>query len=57
MAGQLIPPPEMDEGETKATTPQQRIVTWLELLGLCEQFLLDGLRRRVGPEGDVRSAY
>jgi hypothetical protein len=30
---------------------------WLDLMGTWEQFLLAGLRRDIGPEGDPRAAY
>ncbi|MGA2064034.1 MAG: hypothetical protein ABSG86_03650 [Thermoguttaceae bacterium] len=30
---------------------------WLDLMGTCEQFLLAGLRREIGPDGDLREAY
>lgn len=30
---------------------------WFDLLDTCEQFLLAGLRERIGPEGDLKAAY
>jgi hypothetical protein len=39
------------------TTPEQRIAIWLELLDANEQFLLAGLRRETGPDGDLKAAY
>jgi hypothetical protein len=30
---------------------------WLDLMGACEQFLLAGLRREIGPAGDLCAAY
>ena len=45
------PPPH---SETSAT---QRLVAWCDLMNTCEQFLLAGLRRKIGPEGDIQAAY
>jgi hypothetical protein len=39
------------------TTPEQRLALWADLVDVCEQLLLAGLRREVGSEGDVWSAY
>ncbi len=30
---------------------------WVDLMNACEQFLLAGLRREIGPEGDLKAAY
>ena len=30
---------------------------WFDLMETCEQLLLAGFRRKVGPEGDLSSAY
>jgi hypothetical protein len=38
-------------------TAEQRIALWADLFDACEQFLLAGLARKVGPCGDVRQAY
>ena len=38
-------------------TPEQCVRMWLDLMGTCEQFLLAGLRREIGPDGDLRKAY
>jgi hypothetical protein len=45
--------PEVPEG----LTAEQRIALWVDLLDACDEFLLAGLRREVGPEGDVEEAY
>ncbi len=55
--GQLIPPPELSPPPTRATSPTERIVAWCDLMNTCEAFLLAGLRRKIGPDGDIRSAY
>lgn len=41
----------------QGATPQQCIRMWLDLMDACEQFLLAGLRREIGPDGDLRAAY
>jgi hypothetical protein len=38
-------------------TAEQRIALWVDLLDACDEFLLAGVRREVGPEGDVKEAY
>ena len=38
-------------------TPTQRIAIWLDLLDASEKFLLAGLRREIGPDGDLKAAY
>jgi hypothetical protein len=45
--------PRMPEG----ATPQQCIATWLDLMEACEQLVLAGLRREIGPHGNLRAAY
>lgn len=38
-------------------TLQQRIVLWLDLMEACDQLVLAGLRREIGPHGDLGAAY
>jgi hypothetical protein len=38
-------------------TPGQRIEQWADLVDSCEVVLMAGLRRKVGPGGDVEAAY
>ena len=57
MAGQLIPPPELAPPIPEDATPEQCIAMWLDLTSACEQFLLAGLRREIGPDGDLQAAY
>lgn len=45
--------PSVPEG----ATPQQCIQMWLDLMDACDQLLLAGLRREIGPEGDLQAAY
>ena len=57
MAGQLIPPAELAPPIPEDATPEQCIALWVDLMNACEQFLLAGLRREIGPDGDLRAAY
>lgn len=57
MAGQLIPPSELAPPAPDHLTPTQRIALWMGVMNVCEQFLLAGLRREIGPNGDLRAAY
>jgi len=52
MAPAELAPPVPDH-----TTPQQRISLWLDLMAACDQLVLAGLRREIGPSGDLRAAY
>ena len=56
MASPLISPPEL-ASVPKSATPQQCIAAWVDLTDACEQFLLAGLRREIGPDGDLKAAY
>jgi hypothetical protein len=49
---------------TMGTTSQARrrpsatsVLRWMDLMETSEQFLLAGLRRRIGPDGDLNQAY
>lgn len=44
-------------GTIAAEAATERIRQWLDVMGTCEQFLLAGLRREIGPGGDLRAAY
>ncbi len=57
MAGQLIPPPDLAPSVPKDCTPQQCIALWLDLMRTADKLLMAGLRREVGPEGDIQAAY
>jgi len=57
MAKELIPPPELAPPTYDHLTATQRIAVWMGVMNLCEQFLLAGLRREIGPDGDLRAAY
>jgi hypothetical protein len=57
MAKPLISPPEQAPSLPPGLTREQRIEVWLDWLDTCDEFLLAGLRRQVGPDGDLREAY
>ena len=57
MAGSLVSPPELTPSVPPSATPQQCIAMWADLTAACDQFLLAGLRRELGPSGDVAAAY
>jgi hypothetical protein len=50
-------PPDLSPSLPPHATPQQGVAAYLDLLDACEQFLLAGLRREIGPDGDLRAAY
>jgi len=57
MAGQLIPPPELAPELPRNLTSQQYVELWVDLMNTCEKLLLAGLRREIGPDGDLMAAY
>jgi len=57
MANRLIPPPELAPSIPQGLSASRCIELWADWLDTCEEFLLAGLRRQVGPDGDVRAAY
>ncbi|MBI3467394.1 MAG: hypothetical protein HY000_30665 [Planctomycetes bacterium] len=57
MTGRLIPPPELAPTVPAGLTPEQRIMLWVDLMNASEQFLLAGLRHKIGPDGDLKAAY
>jgi hypothetical protein len=42
---------------SRPANPGQYIAAWADLTDACEQFLLAGLRREIGPDGDLKAAY
>jgi hypothetical protein len=54
---QLIPPPDVAPPSVKHLPLAKRIELWANLVDSCEVFLLAGLRSRVGPGGDLQTAY
>jgi hypothetical protein len=57
MANQLIPTPGIEPSIHPDLTPDQCVALWGNVLDANEALLLAGLRRQVGPEGDLRQAY
>lgn len=53
----LIPPPGLEPTLPQNTSPDQRIAAWIDLMDATNELLLAGLRREVGPDGDLREAY
>jgi hypothetical protein len=57
MARELLPPPELAPPIPHDTTPEERFLIWVDLMRACDAFLLAGLRREIGPAGDLEAAY
>jgi hypothetical protein len=57
MANPLVSPPDLSPPLPKSATPRQCITVWLDLMNVCEKLLLAGLRREIGPEGDLKAAH
>ena len=57
MAGQLIPPPELDPPVRSGSAPQHRMAQWIEVTDAAEVFFLAGLRRRAKSDADLRELY
>ncbi len=53
----LIPPLGMEPTLPKNISLDQRIAVWIDLMDTADELLLAGLRREVGPDGDLREAY
>lgn len=52
-----LPAPDLAPSIPEGVTPQQCVQMWLDLMNACEQLLLAGLRREIGPDGDLKAAY
>ena len=57
MTSPATPPLDLAPSVPDGATPEQCVAMWLDLLDACDQFLLAGLRREIGPEGDLPAAY
>ncbi len=57
MTNRLIPPPELAPSTLEGSSKSRGIELWADWLDTCDEFLLAGLRRRVGPGGNVGAAY
>jgi hypothetical protein len=47
---------ELSPSVPKSATPEQCIAAWVDLMNACNQFLLAGLQREIGPDGDLKAA-
>jgi hypothetical protein len=57
MSNTFLSPAALAPGALAHLSPEQRIALWADLLDTCDQFLLAGLRRKIGPDGDLEAAY
>ena len=58
MRDELIPPPDLAPPPIPDSTSfQERLDLWVDLMNACERFLLAGLRREIGPDGDLNAAH
>jgi hypothetical protein len=57
MANRPVPEPDLAPPPLEGLTPEQCIALWVDLMDVCDELLLAGLRREVGPDGDVQAAY
>jgi hypothetical protein len=57
MPNSLIPPPELAPFLPQGLSKSRCIELWAEWMDTCDEILLAGLRRQVGPDGDLRAAY
>lgn len=57
MAAQLLDPCNLCAPVAREATREECLRAWVDLMETCEQFLLAGLRREIGPDGDLRAAY
>lgn len=49
--------PTTTPAEPRRHTREQNIALWADLMDACEAFLLAGLRRKIGPDGDLNAAH
>lgn len=45
------------EQPSPTSQPAERIARWLDLMRTTDKLLLAGLRRKIGPSGDLAAAY
>jgi hypothetical protein len=57
MANQLIPPLGLESSVPDSLTMEERAALWFDSMSTALDFLLAGLRREIGPNGDLRAAY
>lgn len=49
-------PADLSPPSTISLTPVQRIRVWLDLMEFTDELFLAGMRRRIGPDGDLQEA-
>ena len=57
MVDQLLPPAEIAPTDLSDLTPSERAAVWFDMLDAGYKLVLAGLRREIGPEGDLDAAY
>jgi hypothetical protein len=57
MSNQLIPPPGLEPPMPDRLTHGQLFQLWIDVMDTGEALLLAGLRRQIGPDGDLQAAY
>jgi len=57
MAHECPAPEDLRPRVPDRATPADCVAMWVDLMNACEQFLLAGLRREIGPQGDLHAAY
>lgn len=57
MKSQLIPPPELAPPSIKHLPPAMKVALWGQMVDEGDQMVMAGLRRKVGPHGDVHAAF
>ncbi len=57
MKNQLIPPPELAPPSIGHLSVEERILLWAQMVDEGDQLVLAGLRRQIGPDGDVAAAF
>ena len=57
MKNQLIPPPELAPPSIRHLEPKQKVALWAQMVDEGDQLVMAGLRRRIGPAGDVHAAF
>ncbi len=57
MAGQLIAPPGLEPSLPPGLTTQEKITLWADLVDATEELVKVGLRKKIGPDGDLEQAF
>lgn len=57
MAGQLIPPPEMDLATDLDVSMEKRIARWFHVMSFGQKMFEAGAKMREGPNVDLRAAW